>query len=80
MNYAFTLIFIIEAGLKIIAYGDTYFGSDWNKFDFFVVVSSIFEIIMGRIDAKGANFLKVGAQLARVMRVLRVSRLFKLIN
>lgn len=45
-NYIFTTVFICEASLKIVAFGDTYLDNAWNKFDFFVVVSSIFDIIM----------------------------------
>jgi len=29
-NYVFTVIFIGEAVLKLIAYGDTYFNNTWN--------------------------------------------------
>jgi len=32
--------------LKLIAYGNTYFNNSWNKFDFFVVVASILDILM----------------------------------
>jgi hypothetical protein len=49
-NYIFTGIFIIEASLKIIAFGGSYLKNSWNKFDFFVVVSSIFDIVLGALD------------------------------
>ena len=45
-NYIFTAIFIVEAILKIIALGWSYFGTSWNKFDFFVVISSILDILL----------------------------------
>jgi hypothetical protein len=51
-NYVFAGIFIVEAVLKFIAYGSSYFGSSWNKFDFFVVAASIFDIIL-EISAGG---------------------------
>ena len=39
INAAFTCIFIVEAGLKIMGMGvRCYFYSGWNKLDFFVVV------------------------------------------
>jgi hypothetical protein len=49
-NYIFTGIFIIEASLKIIAFGGSYLKNSWNKFDFFVVISSIFDIVLGALD------------------------------
>ena len=43
-NFIFTAIFIVEAALKLFAFGWSYFGTSWNKFDFFVVISSILDI------------------------------------
>ena len=43
-NYVFTAIFVVEAALKLFAFGWSYFGTSWNKFDFFVVISSILDI------------------------------------
>lgn len=46
VNYGFTAVFIFECILKIIAFGPGgYFFNSWNKFDFFVVVASIVDII-----------------------------------
>lgn len=45
-NYIFTIIFIVEAILKLIAFGKSYFKNSWNKFDFFVVVASIFDVLL----------------------------------
>jgi len=80
LNYVFTIIFIAEATLKLIAFGRSYFKSSWNNFDFIVVCFSIFDIVLGLMDSKSLAFLRVGPQLARVMRVLRVSRVFRLMN
>ena len=73
-NYVFTSIFIIECILKLLAYGKSYFYNNWNLFDFFVVCSSIIDIILGILNQSAGSFLTVGPQLARVLRVLRVSR------
>lgn len=45
-NFIFTVIFIVEAALKIFVFRWAYFKTSWNKFDFFVVLTSIFDIIM----------------------------------
>jgi hypothetical protein len=42
----FSLIFFVEMVLKLIAFGDTYFKNSWNKFDFVVVSSSIFDVVI----------------------------------
>jgi hypothetical protein len=60
MNYIFSAIFFVEAVLKIIAYGDTYFENAWNKFDFFVVISSILDILIILLQSSKLSFLAVG--------------------
>lgn len=84
INYLFTGVFILEAFLKILAMGiKKYFGSLWNIFDFFIVLTSFSEIIIdneldkGKIDL---NFLRIGPQIIRIFRILRVLRAFKLIK
>ena len=60
-NLIFTAIFIIEAGLKIVAFGGSYLNNSWNKFDFFVVVSSIFDILLQKVDMQSMELLsKIG--------------------
>lgn len=77
-NYIFTIIFIVEAILKLIGYGDTYFNNSWNQFDFFVVVASIFDILMDIIGSDALSGLSSAPQIARVLRVLRVLRVVRL--
>lgn len=76
-NYIFTAVFIVEATLKLVAFGKSYFENSWNKFDFFVVCSSIIDLLMTLMDSSALSSVKVLPQLARVMRVLRVTRLLK---
>lgn len=58
-NYIFTAIFGVEAVLKLIAFRKSYFNSDWNKFDFVVVISSFADIILTQVGS-GLEFLRVG--------------------
>jgi hypothetical protein len=51
---------LIEAILKGIAFGTTYFNNAWNKFDFFVVSASIFDFLLEILEFEGGAFLKVG--------------------
>ena len=63
LNYIFTAIFFIEALLKLFAYGKAYFFTAWNRFDFFVVVSSLIDVglklVPDSIQTQG-NVLSVG--------------------
>jgi hypothetical protein len=45
LNYVFLAIFTLEAVIKIIALGCSYFKDPWNRFDFVVVIASI--IVLG---------------------------------
>lgn len=76
-NYIFSAIFFVEAVLKLIAFGRSYFRNSWNKFDCFVVVSSIFDVVL-EIMGSSMSWLSAGPQIARVMRVLRVTRVLRL--
>ena len=85
-NYVFTVIFLLEAILKLLVYRMAYFKTGWNKFDFFVVMSSLIDLAIemmlptpeGGQEDEGSAILSVGPQLARVLRVLRVSRVLRL--
>ena len=78
-NYIFTGIFIAECCIKLLAYGLAYFHGGWNKFDFFVVVASIADLIIANIDGIDAAFLK-SFQIIRVLRVMRVTRVLRLVK
>ena len=80
INIACTVVFITEAMIKITGLGKTYFGSSWNQFDFFIVVTSIADIVITYALATSIPLLRQGPQLLRVLRILRVSRLFRLIK
>ena len=44
---SFSIVFIIEAILKIVSLGfGVYLRNGWNKLDFFIVMSSIIDIII----------------------------------
>lgn len=71
INLAFTMVFIAEAALKIVAMGfKEYWRNSWNKFDFIIVVGSILDLT--------ASFLS--AAFVRLIRLFRISRMFRLIK
>jgi voltage-dependent calcium channel T type alpha-1G len=51
MGFVFSVVFTIEAGIKIFALGfvcgrKTYLKSYWNVLDFIIVIAGIIEIVM----------------------------------
>lgn len=69
-EYVFLILFILEMCLKMYALGvRTYFESSFNKFDFFVVMGSIFEVVW--------SYYKEGSFGLSVLRALRLLRIFK---
>lgn len=69
-EYVFLILFIFEMCLKMYALGiRTYFESSFNRFDFFVVMGSIFEVVW--------SYYKEGSFGLSVLRALRLLRIFK---
>ena len=54
-NYFFSAVFLIEAIFKMIAFGWTYFDTPFNKFDFFVVCSSILDVLLDVMQGSGES-------------------------
>ncbi len=80
LNLIFTSVFILEFIFKLIANGFSgYFYYGWNKFDFFVVTSSIADLLMKNTNQANVQFLK-SFQIIRVLRVLRVTRVLRLVK
>jgi hypothetical protein len=80
INLAFTAVFIVEAFIKLAGFGLNYFRHKWNRFDFFVVTTSILDLSLTYFGSSTVKFLRIGPQLARVIRVLRVSKLFRIVK
>lgn len=83
VNLMFTCLFVVEACLKI--YGLTvkgYFEEQWNRFDFFLVITPFIDLVLSLTVFKGTSnkMISVGPQLARVLRILRVSRLLRMVK
>lgn len=59
-NYFFTAIFTFEMVLKMQAYSWRYFETTWNKFDFFIVMASLIDIIISWSPTDSNEALSVG--------------------
>ncbi|VDM00091.1 unnamed protein product [Schistocephalus solidus] len=77
-NYFFTVIFSLEALLKLIAVGSKmYFADSWNRFDFVVVLFSLIEIPLTTI---GLSILRSFRLVCMVLnRLIQVIPLFRLL-
>ncbi|XP_043089771.1 voltage-dependent T-type calcium channel subunit alpha-1H isoform X2 [Puntigrus tetrazona] len=78
-NYVFTVVFIIEALLKLVAFGFRRFFKDrWNQLDLAIVLLSIMGITLEEIEMNAA--LPINPTIIRIMRVLRIARVLKLLK
>ncbi|XP_057659988.1 voltage-dependent calcium channel type A subunit alpha-1 isoform X25 [Diorhabda carinulata] len=83
MNILFTLLFLGETLLKLIAYGvKNFFKDPWNTFDFVTVIGSIVDAMVVEFGERAAqmqkereNFINVG-----FLRLFRAARLIKLLR
>ncbi|TSK31313.1 Voltage-dependent T-type calcium channel subunit alpha-1H [Bagarius yarrelli] len=78
-NYVFTVFFILEALLKLVAFGVRRFFKDrWNQLDLAIVLLSIMGITLEEIKMNAA--LPINPTIIRIMRVLRIARVLKLLK
>jgi len=83
-NYVFTLVFLGEAIVKIVAFGLQRYlcsgveavASGWNKFDFFLVFASFAGLYF---DNAGGD-VGVDPTMLRVLRVFRIARILRLLK
>lgn len=73
-NYFFTVVFTVEAIIKVVGLGRYYWKDSWNIFDCVIVVGSCFGIVY-----TWAGGYAVGTS-ASTIRSVRVARLIKLIQ
>uniref|UniRef100_A0A8D0GI26 Calcium voltage-gated channel subunit alpha1 H n=1 Tax=Sphenodon punctatus TaxID=8508 RepID=A0A8D0GI26_SPHPU len=78
-NYVFTIVFVVEAVLKLVAFGFRRFFKDrWNQLDLAIVLLSIMGITLEEIEMNAA--LPINPTIIRIMRVLRIARVLKLLK
>ncbi|CAF1590287.1 unnamed protein product [Rotaria sp. Silwood1] len=78
-NYVFTIIFLLEFILKIVALGPSYYFQDkWNLLDSFLLLALIADIVLENMMS--GNIFSINASLIRVVRVVRIARVLKLLK
>jgi hypothetical protein len=71
LNYTYSVMFILEAAIKLIAFDIRYFKKTWHVFDFVLVIVQIIAV------ATGAQEIWTSTQLFRTLRLVRVVYKFK---
>ncbi|XP_073448761.1 voltage-dependent T-type calcium channel subunit alpha-1I isoform X1 [Aquarana catesbeiana] len=78
-NYMFTTVFVLEAVMKLVAFGFRRFFKDrWNQLDLAIVLLSVMGITLEEIEINAA--LPINPTIIRIMRVLRITRVLKLLK
>uniref|UniRef100_A0A8C5P234 Voltage-dependent T-type calcium channel subunit alpha n=1 Tax=Jaculus jaculus TaxID=51337 RepID=A0A8C5P234_JACJA len=78
-NYLFTTVFVLEAVMKLVAFGLRRFFKDrWNQLDLAIVLLSVMGITLEEIEINAA--LPINPTIIRIMRVLRIARVLKLLK
>lgn len=75
IDYVITVAFILEATFKIKEFGTDYFKSNWNVFDFVLIILCIPSLI-----SYHAHLLDTNLSILLTLRVLRIFRIFKTIR
>lgn len=78
-NLAFTIIFCIELGFKLIGLGiKKYIADRFNIFDAFIVAISLYEVIVNAENGGKSSFSALRSlRILRALRVLRISKLIR---
>ncbi|ETV99152.1 hypothetical protein H310_08556 [Aphanomyces invadans] len=73
LNLVFSVVFTLEAAVKLTCYATVYFEDGWNRFDFVIVVFTLLSMMLQAVN------INVGSA-ATVIRVFRVGRALRLIK
>jgi voltage-gated sodium channel len=72
-DHAFTIIFVFELVIKLITYGrKEYFKSNWNKFDFILVMVALPSLLLIFIPDKN-----ISIQIILTLRIFRIFKFFR---
>eukprot|EP00050_Salpingoeca_kvevrii_P002109 m.186932 g.186932 ORF g.186932 m.186932 type:complete len:1593 (-) comp10537_c4_seq1:430-5208(-) len=74
VNVLFTVVYIAEMIIKMIGLRWRYFTSNWNRFDFAIVIVSVIGLIMDIVAAS----LPVNPTALRILRIFRVIRVLRI--
>ena len=74
VNFAFSVVYTVEAIIKLLVLRRYYFKDNWNVFDFIIVVASWIDFILGYLEV-----VSLGDAIS-VFRTFRIARVFRMIK
>lgn len=75
-NLVFSIIYTVEAIIKLIGHRKFYFYKSWNVFDFVIVLAAWFGMIIDMIEVDSF----IDPSILRCFRVFRVARILRIIQ
>ncbi|XP_020626974.1 voltage-dependent R-type calcium channel subunit alpha-1E-like isoform X3 [Orbicella faveolata] len=76
-NTIFTFMFTGEAILKLFAFRTNYFRDSWNVFDFIIVLGSLLDFALSRIQSDESDSMPFDPSLFRLFRAARLIKLLR---
>ncbi|XP_041472513.1 sodium/hydrogen exchanger 10-like [Lytechinus variegatus] len=73
-NFVFFCIYAIEAIVKILGLGPHYIVSHWNKFDAFILVVALVDIIIAETLMEGTVTIAINVSSLKVVKLFRLLR------
>ncbi|KAM4846204.1 cation channel sperm-associated protein 1 [Thomomys bottae] len=81
LDCIFLCVYVIEAVLKIIALGLTYFYDPWNNLDFFIMIMAVLEFASTQISSLTYTFYNHGIfRILKVFKSLRALRALRVLR
>jgi len=71
----FVWVFVLEALIRIVSQGVSYFGNTWNLFDFAIALMSLLSFLLQSLDLNISSLRSL--RLFRALRLLRIFRRFE---
>jgi hypothetical protein len=78
INDCLVWVFCLEFLLKLTAFGCNYFTDKWNIMDTVILALSIADFFLGILGISSNSKIAIGPQIARALRIIRITRLFEL--
>lgn len=75
-NLIFSIIYTIEAAIKLIGHRKFYFYKSWNVFDFVIVLAAWFGMLIDSLNVESF----INPSILRCFRVFRVARILRIIQ
>ncbi|KAL7851780.1 hypothetical protein SRHO_G00175650 [Serrasalmus rhombeus] len=77
VNSCLLVFYVLEALLKILIQGRTYFRNPWNDLDFFIVLMTLLDFVLSLVQSGGGFSSRQASTLFRVLKTLKGARVFR---